>query len=242
MKMFINYAHRGASSYAPENTMVSFDKGLELGANGIELDLQKTKDGKIVIFHDNIIDNKSNGKGKIEDYTYEELSKLDFGSWFGEEYKDEKIVLFQDFAKKYIHRKNITFAIELKVVGIEKEVLEIIQEYSNLEKIYISSFKYDALKNMRRINDKIRLSWLVEKIDNDNIDKLLEINASQICPNAFSVTEQDIKYAISKGLGVRLWGVKNEDIMKKVYKMNIEGMTVNFPDKLKKLMENKDEL
>ena len=66
MKQFINYAHRGASAYAPENTMVAFKKALEMGADGIELDLQETKDKKIVIFHDEIIDKKSNGKGRIK--------------------------------------------------------------------------------------------------------------------------------------------------------------------------------
>ena len=61
MNTFINYAHRGASAYAPENTMSAFKKAFEIGANGIELDLQKTKDDKIVIFHDDRIDKKSNG-------------------------------------------------------------------------------------------------------------------------------------------------------------------------------------
>ena len=88
--MFINYAHRGASEYAPENTMSAFDMALQLGANGIELDLQRTRDGKIVIFHDNKIDNKSNKKGKISDYTYQELLDFDFGSWFDLKYKDEQ--------------------------------------------------------------------------------------------------------------------------------------------------------
>ena len=77
--MFVNYAHRGASEYAPENTMPSFELGLTMGANGIETDLQETKDGKIVMFHDNTIDDKSNGTGAIADYTYEELLKMDFG-------------------------------------------------------------------------------------------------------------------------------------------------------------------
>lgn len=99
--MFINYAHRGASEYAPENTMSAFDMALQLGANGIELDLQRTRDGKIVIFHDNKIDNKSNKRGKISDYTYQELLDFDFGSWFSLKYKGEKIVLFQDFAKSF---------------------------------------------------------------------------------------------------------------------------------------------
>lgn len=66
--MFVNYAHRGASHYAPENTMIAFRKALELQANGIELDLKRTKDGKIVVFHDDEIDRVSNGTGKLEDY------------------------------------------------------------------------------------------------------------------------------------------------------------------------------
>lgn len=73
--MFVNYAHRGASSYTPENTMSAFRKALELRATGIELDLQKAKDRKIVIFHDSTINKKSNNKGKISDYTYNGLKE-----------------------------------------------------------------------------------------------------------------------------------------------------------------------
>ena len=126
MNRFINYAHRGASDYAPENTMSAFRKAIELKANGIELDLKKTKDGKIVIFHDDFIDKKSNGIGTISDYTYNELLKFDFGSWFDLKYKDEKIVLFEEFAKKFLS-EDLTFAIELKTIGIEKQTLEIIK-------------------------------------------------------------------------------------------------------------------
>lgn len=235
--MFINYAHRGASEYAPENTMSAFDMALELGANGIELDLQMTKDGKIVIFHDNKIDNKSNKKGEIKDYTYQELLNFDFGSWFNLKYKGEKIVLFEDFAKKFLS-KEMTFAIELKEEGIEKETLNIIRKYATHDNIYITSFKYKALENMRKIDSNIKLSWLIqEKINKNNIDKLLKINGTQICPKADNVTKDDIELANKSGLRVRLWGVLNEEIMENVYKFDIDGMTVNFPDKLKHLME-----
>ena len=114
MNRFINYAHRGASDYAPENTMSAFRKAIELKANGIELDLQKTKDGKIVIFHDDFIDKKSNGIGTISDYTYNELLKFDFGSWFSEEFENEKIVLFQDFMKE-VSSKDLILAIEFLI-------------------------------------------------------------------------------------------------------------------------------
>ena len=237
--MFVNYAHRGASAYAPENTMISFRKALQLGANGIELDLQRTKDGKIVIFHDKNIDKKSNGKGKISDYTYKELLDFDFGSWFDIKYKDERIVLFENFAKEFLS-KNLTFAIELKQEGIEKDVLDIIKKYATHDDIYITSSNFNALNNVRAIDSNIKLSWLIEdRINIDNISKLLEINGIQICPNAEDVTIEDIKLANKSGVRVRLWGVSNEDIMRKAFNFNIDGMTVNFPDKLKELMEEK---
>lgn len=235
--MFINYAHRGASAYAPENTMPAFKKAIELQATGIELDLQKTKDGKIVIFHDKKLDKHSNGTGKISDYTYQELLAFDFGSWFDEKYKDEKIMLFEDFAKEFLSKK-LTFAIELKQVGIEKDTLEIIKKYAIHDNIYITSFEYKSLENMRNIDSNIKLAWLIdEKINKDNIDKLLKINGSQICPKAENVTKTDIELANKNGLRVRLWGVFNEEIMKHVYKLDIDGMTVNFPDKLNNLIE-----
>ena len=232
---FIVYAHRGASAYVPENTKIAFEKALELNANGIELDLQKTKDGKIVIFHDDVIDNKSNGKGKISEYTYQELLNFDFGSWFDSKYKNEKILLFEDFAKEFLN-KDLTFAIELKVLGIENDTLDIINKYKTHDNIYITSFLYEALENTRKLNKDIKLSWLVSKINKENINKLLKIKGNQICPKAELVTQNDIELANRNGLSVRLWGIYNGEIMKKVYKFNIEGMTVNFPDKLYELI------
>lgn len=222
--------------------MASFRKAIKLGANGIELDLQMTKDGKIVVFHDKKIDKKSNGKGKISDYTYQELLDFDFGSWFDLKFKNEKIVLFEDFTKEFLSKK-LTFAIELKQEGIEKDTLDIIKKYATHDDIYITSFKYKVLENVRKIDSNIKLSWLIEeKINEDNINKLLKIKGTQICPNAENITSTDIELANKNGLKVRLWGVHNEDIMKKVINFDTDGMTVNFPDKLKELMEiNNDE-
>lgn len=234
---FVNYAHRGASSYAPENTMSSFKKAFQLGSNGIELDLQKTKDGKLVIFHDKEIDKKSNGTGKISDYTYNELLELDFGSWFGKEFKNEKIVLFEDFMKS-VSDKNLILAIELKEEGIEKDTLEIIDKYYNKANIFITSFLYNALSNIRKLDNNIKIGWLIgEDINKKNVSELIKISGNQICPPANLVSIEGIKLARENGLSVRLWGVSNEEIMERVYKFDIDGMTVNFPDKLKRLME-----
>lgn len=166
------------------------------------------------------------------------MLKFDFGSWFDLKYKDEKIVLFEEFAKKFLS-EDLTFAIELKTIGIEKQTLEIIDKYSkSKENIYITSFIFEALENVRKFDKDIKISWLIdEEINQNNIDKLLSIKGSQICPKADKVSNSSIELANRNRLGVRLWGIRDEEIMQKVYKLNIEGMTVNFPDKLKVLIE-----
>ncbi len=91
---------------------------------------------------------------------------------------------------------------------------------------------------MRKLDSDIKLSWLIEdRINKNNIEELLKIKGTQICPKASNVTKNDIELAKKNGLKVRLWGVLDEKIMKDVYKLDINGMTVNFPDKLKHLME-----
>lgn len=236
--MFVNYAHRGASAYAPDSTIAAFDLGLAMKANGIETDLQKTKDGRIVLFHNEALDGRSSGRGKLADHTYEELLAMDFGSWFDEKYKGEKIVLFEDFAQKYFHL-DLTFAIELKGKGMEKEVLETIKTYRAMDKVYVSSFYFEALEDMRKIDSNIRLSWLLHRITLEAVARLKTIGGSQICPQAALVTPEDVVLARENGLGVRLWGVTDEALMQKVYPLAPEGMTVNFPDKLYAFMQDR---
>ena len=97
---FINHAHRGASEYAPENTLLAFYTGIYMGANGIETDVQMTKDGVLVSCHDSTLDRVSNGTGKIYEHTYEELTHLDFGSKYGEAFAGMKILKFEEILQK----------------------------------------------------------------------------------------------------------------------------------------------
>lgn len=83
MNPLINFAHRGASAVCPENTMSAFRKGLTLGATGIETDVQMTKDGALILIHDETLGRTTNGSGNVKDHTLKELLALDAGSWFG---------------------------------------------------------------------------------------------------------------------------------------------------------------
>ena len=146
-------------------------------------------------------------------------------------------MLFEDFMKE-VANKNLILAVELKEIGIEEETLNIINKYYDKEKVFITSFIYEVLSNVRKLDKDIKIGWLIEEdINRDNIKKINEIFGNQICPSANCVTREGIRLARENDLSVRLWEISNVEIMKKVYDLDIDGMTVNFPDELNKLME-----
>lgn len=136
--MFINYAHRGASQYFPENTLSAFYAGIAMGANGIETDIRKTKDNVLVLFHDKNISRVTDGQGSIEDYTYDELMKLLV--YNPEKDRTDKIVAFGDFLK-YFGFRDLTFAVELKQDQVEKETIDMLEAFNMREKTVKSEAK-----------------------------------------------------------------------------------------------------
>ena len=226
----INYAHRGASEYAPENTLSSFYLGLLQGANGIETDVQRTKDGVLVLFHDDTIDRVTDGNGILSDYNYEELKKLKvYGNCTTLFY--DRIVTLKEFLEKFSFY-NIRFAIELKGVGVEEETLSMVKEFGILEKTTFTSFNFDYIKKIKELDKNARVGWLLKNPGEKEIQELLDISGEEMAPQAEYITDDMVKKLRSKGLGIRAWGVFNVSLMKKICMLNVDGMTVNFPDRL----------
>lgn len=226
----INYAHRGASEYAPENTLSSFYLGLLQGANGIETDVQRTKDGVLVLFHDDTIDRVTDGNGILSDYNYEELKKLKVYRNCTTLFYD-RIVTLKEFLEKFSFY-NIRFAIELKGVGVEEETLSMVKEFGILEKTTFTSFNFDYIKKIKELDKNARVGWLLKNPGEKEIQELLDISGEEMAPQAEYITDDMVKKLRSKGLGIRAWGVFNVSLMKKMCMLNIDGMTVNFPDRL----------
>ena len=226
-KKFINYAHRGASHYAPENTLLAFYTGIFMGANGIETDVQKTKDGVLVLFHDDTLDRVTGKSGSISDYTFMELQNFDVQK---DNFSD-KIVKFEDFLKKFAFR-DITFAIELKFSGYEKEVSNLIFKYHLEEKAIVTSFCFECLENMNKVAPSIKTGFLTRCEDDETFKKMKKANVCEYCPEAQMLTKEKVEKRHASGFNVRAWGVYDEDLMKKAYEAGVDGMTVNFPDKL----------
>ena len=226
----INYAHRGASEYAPENTLSSFYLGMIQGANGIETDVHRTKDGVLVLFHDDTLDRVSDGVGKISDYTFEELRKVKiYGNSTIGFY--DRIVTLREFLEKF-SQYDIRFAIELKEEGVEEDTLNMINEFGILDKTTFTSFKYDYISKIKELNSKARVGWLISEVTNETSKKILDIGGEEIAPKAENITEELMEKLRKLNLGVRAWGVFNISLMKKMCTLEVDGMTVNFPDRL----------
>ena len=226
----INYAHRGASEYAPENTLSSFYLGMLQGANGIETDVQRTKDGVLVLFHDDNIDRVSDCKGKLSDYTFEELQNIKIYGNSTTGFFD-RIVTLREFLEKF-SQYDIQFAIELKGEGVEEDTLNMINEFGILDKTTFTSFNFDYIEKIKNLNSKARVGWLIGEVTDDAIKKLLDIGGEEIAPKAEYITEEIMKKLRKLNLGVRAWGVFNTSLMKKMCMLKVDGMTVNFPDRL----------
>lgn len=223
---FVNYAHRGASEYLPENTMLAFYTGLYMNANGIETDVRHAKDGTLVLFHDKTLERVTGEEGAIADYTFEELQAFNVKKG---EYAD-KIVRFEDFLSHFAHF-DIAFAIELKSKGIEQEVADLLRKYNMKKKTTVTSFHLSYLRAFQEYAPEFRIGYLAKEVTPEVIAELKAIGADEICPKASVITPELCDKLHRLGFRVRAWGV-TRDLMEVVYDANADGMTANFPDLL----------
>ena len=231
--LFVNFAHRGASEYTPENTLLAFNLGIYMGANGIETDVQLTKDDIPVLFHDDTLLRMTGEEGSISDYTFEELQNFNVTK---NEYFD-KIVKLEDFIKHF-HFRDITFAIELKQRGTAKPTVDILRKYNMNRKVTITSFNFDELCDVRKYAPEYKAGYLTNNITDELLLKMIDLGIDEICPEAHLCNAEIVRKWHHMGFNVRAWGVYNEDSMKQAYEAGCDGMTVNFPDKLTDYITN----
>ena len=225
---FVNFAHRGASEYAPENTMLSFQLGIFMGANGIETDVHITKDGIPVLFHDDTLMRVTGQEGRIEDYTYEEIRTFRVSAK-GEH--TDRILKLEDFLE-HIGYRDMTYAIELKAPGTAVPTADLVRAYHLEQKVVITSFHYDEVCAMRDYAPELKTGYLTVKVPEELLADMRTRGIDEICPKGADVTAELVEKWHHMGFNVRAWGISDETIMKQVYDAGVDGMTVNFPDKL----------
>ncbi len=224
-------SHRGECKYAPENTLSAFYLAKLINADGIECDVRKTKDNQLVLLHDESIDRTSNEKGKLKDYTYDQLLEFDFGN---EKNKGEKIVKLEELLKQF-SQSNIEIYIEIKESGYEEELLNVLYNY-NLDNVILISFKYDILEKIRSKNNYIKLCWLIYNIDSEKLKKAKNINLNQILCLAANLTIQDLKKCKNDNIDVVAWGVKNKAEIMRLEKIGVDAIICDSAYDCKKIL------
>jgi glycerophosphoryl diester phosphodiesterase len=160
--------HRGSECDAPENTWASFDEASRSKYDSIEIDLQVTKDGEFVIFHDKTLGRTSNGNGQLEDLPLSDLADLDVGSWFHSDFSDQRIPLLKDFLPEFKGKfsKNLYLDLKPSERWTEKKLSQLIillNEHDLLERSYVCSFDFGLIQLASSLNRDLKIAFSIEK-------------------------------------------------------------------------------
>ncbi|GGB39725.1 glycerophosphodiester phosphodiesterase [Fictibacillus barbaricus] len=231
-------AHRGASGYAPENTMAAFQKGVDMKADYIEIDVQQTKDGELVVIHDVTLDRTTDGTGYIKDHTLEQIRQLDAGSYFGEEFAGEKVPTFEEVLDEFRGKTGIL--IELKATyyypGIEEKVASALKERNMHlpahEKIIIQSFEFDSMQRMDKLLPEVPVGVLTSRATDLSEAKLSEFStyAEYVNPSRLLVNSSVVDEVHERNMGIMAWTVRNEQEVQPLLDAGVDGIITDYPD------------
>jgi glycerophosphoryl diester phosphodiesterase len=234
-------AHRGASGYAPENTMAAFRRAVEMGATEVETDVGFTRDGRLLLLHDDTLDRTTSGRGRPDDFTWSELQLLDAGSWhdprlsWDRDYRGEKLICLDQLLDEF--GSSLTYHIELKrpTPGLPEAVVAAIQERHLSDNAFLFSIEDEAgLKRAKRLDSRLRIAWAPETLLRDDPRQAIEQCAANgftmITLNSTNQTRELVELAHGQGLEARSSGISTREKMIAAADLGCNGMTINWPD------------
>jgi glycerophosphoryl diester phosphodiesterase len=215
----LRVGHRGARAYAPENTLTSFKKAIELGVNAIELDVCRTKDGKIVVIHDANVKRTTNGEGLVADLTLAEIK--------GFSAEGQKIPTLEE-ALDFLTKK-VKVIIELKEAGFEDAVLSAVKARGMEKQVVISSFLEEAIGRVRELDADIQTGLIYAKHKNP-LKAALELKANYLVALYRFVHTANVEKAHQNGLKVIVWTINTTEEVAQYAKKGVDGIASDKPD------------
>lgn len=254
---FLNIAHRGASGYAPEHTIESYELGERMHGDYIEIDLQMTKDGVLVAMHDMDVSRTTDHKGSIKELTIDDVEKLDAGSWFNEMNKDyaqpafanAKVPTLDEIFETFGHESN--YYIEIKTPeeypNMVDELLKTLEKHGFLRddvpegKVIIQSFHAESLQKVHQLNENIPLIQLYRfdrtaAISEKELQKVRSY-AVGIGVNYKSLTKRFVEKVRANDLLIHAYTVNDEKEMRKLMNWGVTGIFTDYPDVLHEVIE-----
>lgn len=224
-------AHRGFSHVAPENSLYAFQEAINIGADYIELDVQQSSDGQLVVIHDSKIDRTTNGKGSVSSFTYDELSHFSCGEWFGNgEFSDAKIMLLADVLE--LCGDDIMLNIEIKKTGdpidTAEKTVALLQEYKLTHSCYVTSFSYQALKAVKTADPTIKTALILTLASSAIYSNMAYIDAISV--NYIFADQNMVSTAHKNGKKVFVWTVDNKEDIEHMTSLGVDNIITNRPD------------
>lgn len=218
--MTLVVAHRGASAYEPENTISAIKKAIELKTDGVEVDVQQTKDKELVVIHDATVDRTTNGKGYVKDMTVEQLKSFSTA-------KGEKIPTLQEVID--IVRDRIYLEIEIKQQGIEEDVIEKIKG-NGINNVCITSLFPEVIKRVKKLDSRIKTGIGIGIKPPNIIEILKKSKADKVSLNYLFVDKELVNQIKSIKKEVGVWVVNDPIDVRKMIRLNVDQITTDKPD------------
>ena len=218
----LKIGHRGAKGYKPENTLASFAKAIELYVDAIELDVHLSSDGEIMVIHDETLNRTTTKTGFVSDYSASELKKLGIPTL-------EEVILL-------VNRRCV-INIEIKEATATPKVLQLIEKSVNEQhwkyiQFQISSFNWEALSMVSKINSKIAIGVLAEASIEKALAFAIQIKAHSINPYFKLLNSENVNLIHSNGFKIYTWTVNTPEDLIFVKSLKVNGIISDFPDRI----------
>lgn len=236
------WAHRGASGYMPENTLISFYKAVELKADGVELDIQLSKDGEIVVIHDEKVNRTTDHKGWVKDFTLKELKAMNANYKHPEMDKVEIPTMREVF--KLLKPTNLCINIELKTSifdyeGIEEKIIQMVKEEGFEDRVIYSSFNHYSIQRIQQLDPNAKTAFLYSDSPFDMPEYGRDHHVNALHPAAYNLRFPEyMEKCKAYGLDVNVWTVNEEEVAQMCLQYGVNTLITNYPDKMRKVVED----
>jgi len=234
-------AHRGASGYAPENSLSAFLLAEKMGATEVELDVRFSRDKHIMICHDESLDRFGYPGKRVAEYTAADLTTLDMGSWFSPYlYRGERMMQLDTLF--HVFGERLTYHVEMKEdsLALPQALLGMISERHLQARTIVTSKYFHLLEQIRKLDPDLRVGWLVSQLTEENVEQAAKSGFFQICPRTDGVDRDRVSAAHKMISEVRAHHVRSIDDVVRAMKAGCDGVTINWPDWLSRAQRADD--
>jgi glycerophosphoryl diester phosphodiesterase len=231
--------HRGCAGHAPENTLPAIAKALELGASEVEIDIQLSRDGELILFHDSKLGKKTALRGRVADHPAALLLTTDIGSWFDAEhpkarrrYAGTTLTTLPEVFRRF--GRKLHYHIELKSAEPElaRRIIELVRDHGLSDRVTLTSFFFDQVVRAHAIDSELPTTWLLDDASDETLARAAAAKFTGVAIDAAAISAERVARARALGLDARAWGIKSPELMERALEAGASGMTIDWPELL----------